>query len=177
VFPADRPISYVALGHLHRAHGWSDPYPIRYCGSPLQLDFGEAAGTKAVMLVDAAPGQPAEAREVELQSGRRLTTVRGTLDELADQRDTTGDDWLRVRVRGSVPAGVSDTLREWFPEAVDVQIDREDDERPEEKRADASGRSPAELFADYLHERGIADGRVAALFDELLEEALASDTA
>jgi exonuclease SbcD len=177
VFPADRPISYVALGHLHRAHGWSDPYPIRYCGSPLQLDFGEAAGTKSVMLVDAAPGQPAEAREVELQSGRRLTTVRGTLDELADQRDTTGDDWLRVRVRGSVPAGVSDTLREWFPEAVDVQIDREDDERPEEKRADASGRSPAELFADYLHERGIADERVAALFDELLEEALASDPA
>jgi DNA repair protein SbcD/Mre11 len=178
VFPADRPLSYVALGHLHRPHGWSDPFPIRYCGSPLTLDFGEAAGTKSVTVVDARPGHPASARDVELHSGRRLTTLRGTLEELEAARGTTGDDWLRVVVRGPVPAGVSDTVREWFADVVDVQIERDDDDdRAHLPEAGRSGRSPGELFADYLAERGIADERVPALFAELLEEALASDPA
>ena len=40
VFPAAA--DYVALGHLHRPQEIPGPCPIRYCGSPLQLDFGEA---------------------------------------------------------------------------------------------------------------------------------------
>ena len=38
-FPATA--SYVALGHLHRPQKIAGPAPIHYCGSPLQLDFGE----------------------------------------------------------------------------------------------------------------------------------------
>jgi exonuclease SbcD len=177
VFPAERPVAYAALGHLHRAQGWSDPYPIRYAGSPLALDFGEAAGTKSVTIVEAEPGRPATHRPVELEQGRALTTLRGTLDELREQVGTTGDDWLRVVVHGEVPAGVGDTVREWFPEAVDVQVERPDD-RPTRRHDDGHmGRSPGELFADYLVERGIADARVQQLFGELLEEALATDPA
>lgn len=177
VFPAERPVSYVGLGHLHRAHGWSDPYPIRYAGSPIQLDFGEAAGTKSVSVVDARPGEPASFRQVELESGRRLTTLRGTLDELEGRRGSTGDDWLRVIVHGEVAAGVGDTVREWFPDAVDVQVERDDEPRTGAGEVDRTARSPGELFSEYLDERGIADERVQALFDELLEEAVASDPA
>jgi exonuclease SbcD len=177
VFPADRPVSYVALGHLHRAHGWSDPYPIRYAGSPLALDFGEAAGDRSVTVVEADPGMPATHRQLALRSGRRLTTVRGTLEELDQRRDSTGDDWLRVIVQGEVTAGVGDTVREWFPHAVDVAIDRDDERNGEAIDVRRAHRSPTELFASYLAERGIADSRVQDLFDELLEEALASDPA
>ena len=53
VFPPSA--QYVALGHLHRSQVIPGPCPIRYPGSPLQLDFGETGDRKAV-LVDR--GQP-----------------------------------------------------------------------------------------------------------------------
>ncbi|BCB87948.1 hypothetical protein Psuf_052610 [Phytohabitans suffuscus] len=39
VFPGSA--HYVALGHLHRAQQVPGPAPVRYCGSPLAVDFGE----------------------------------------------------------------------------------------------------------------------------------------
>lgn len=38
------------------------------------------------------------------------------------------------------------------------------------RTAQRAGRSPRELFADYLGSRGHADDGVRELFDELLEE-------
>ena len=37
-----------------------------------------------------------------------------------------------------------------------------------------TGRDPLELFADYLHELGVEDDRITALFRELLEDELGS---
>ncbi|HEX6421927.1 MAG TPA: exonuclease subunit SbcD [Acidimicrobiales bacterium] len=73
---------YVALGHLHRAQHLPGPAPLHYCGSPLQLDFGETANEPRVNLVDVRPGLPAEVRPVPLACGRRLRTIRGTLDQV-----------------------------------------------------------------------------------------------
>jgi exonuclease SbcD len=70
---------YVALGHLHRAQQLAGPAPLHYCGSPLQLDFGETANDPQVNVVDVRPGLPAEVRAVPLAAGRRLRTIRGTL--------------------------------------------------------------------------------------------------
>ena len=159
---------YVALGHLHRAQQIPAGAPVHYSGSPLQLDFGETADTKSVTIIQASPGQPAEVRTVPLSAGRRLRTLRGTLEDLEAQRDTTGDDYLRVVVRGDRRAGLADLVREWFPHAVDVGVEAPADEtldRPER----GLGRSPHELFAEYLTERGATDERVLALFDELLD--------
>ena len=55
-FPATA--HYVALGHLHRAQILPGPAPLHYCGSPLQLDFGETASDPVVSLVDVRPGVP-----------------------------------------------------------------------------------------------------------------------
>ena len=49
-FPAAA--QYVALGHLHRRQQLAGPAPLHYCGSPLQLDFGETANEPVVNLVD-----------------------------------------------------------------------------------------------------------------------------
>jgi exonuclease SbcD len=70
---------YVALGHLHRAQQLAGPAPLHYCGSPLQLDFGETANDPVVNVVDVRPGLPADVRPVRLTAGRRLRTIRGTL--------------------------------------------------------------------------------------------------
>jgi exonuclease SbcD len=161
---------YVALGHLHRTQRIAAACPVYYSGSPLQLDFGETGDDKGVLLVDATPGKPAEVRTVKLIAGRRLRTVRGTLDELIAYAGTTGDDHVRVVVRSPARAGLADDVRELFPDAVEVAI-----ETPEaatvESRPARLGRSPHELFAEYLAEQGADDPRVRALFKELLEDA------
>jgi exonuclease SbcD len=57
-------LHYVALGHLHRAQEMPAPCPTWYCGSPLQLDFGEEADAKRVLVVDAEPGKPAKVDQI-----------------------------------------------------------------------------------------------------------------
>src|SRR5213079_1851791 len=109
---------YVALGHLHRAQPVPSPSKAWYAGSPLQLDFGETADEKCVLVVEAEPGKPARVEPRPLKSGRRLRTLRGTLAELAGL--DTGDDYLRVVVRESARAGLGDDVRALFPDAVEV---------------------------------------------------------
>jgi exonuclease SbcD len=175
VFPASA--HYVALGHLHRAQSLPGACPIWYCGSPLALDFGEAAGPKSVNVVNAAPGVPATVRTVELRSGRELRTVRGTLAELhaTAEAGTTGDAYLRVFVREAGRVGLADEVRELFPDAVDVIVEAPaGDGSPAEAGPARMALAPREQFATYLSERGIDDDALLALFTELLEETSAS---
>lgn len=160
---------YVALGHLHRAQDVPGPTRIRYCGSPLQLDFGETADTKTVTLVDLEPGVPAAVREIPLRSGRRLRTLRGPLAELEPLSGTTGDDFLRIIVTDRRRAGLADEVRALFPHCVDVLVQSPDDP-PAVTHAPVAGRSPGELFRSYLDAAALDDPRLPAAFDELLEE-------
>ena len=167
---------YVALGHLHRAQKVPAAAPVYYSGSPLQLDFGETADTKSVTLIEATAGKPAEVTTIPVSGGRRLRTLRGTLDDIESQKGTTGDDYLRVIVRGQRRAGLADLVREWFPEAVDVAMEAVEPATSTPAQTRGLNRSPQELFAEYLAERGANDERVVALFDELLD-VVASDSA
>ena len=169
-FPATA--HYVALGHLHRTQRIPSAAPVHYAGSPLQLDFGETADRKSVTLVEATAGKPAEVRTIDLTAGRRLRTIRGSLDELEAQTGTTGEDYLRVIVRGDRRAGLADQVREWFPDAVDVAVEAPAAKEDAARRPARTGRSAHELFAEYLSDRGAADERVLALFDELLDASL-----
>jgi exonuclease SbcD len=160
---------YVALGHLHRAQQVPGPCPIHYCGSPLQLDFGETEDEKAVLVVDASVGRPAQVRTVALGSGRRLRTITGTLSELAGVQ--VGTELLRVVVREAARAGLADDVRDLFPDAVEVVQASPSPDRPgTADRPRRAGRTPHELFSDYLAERSVDDDRLPALFAELLEE-------
>lgn len=173
VDPSDFPAAahYVALGHLHRTQSLSSGGPAWYCGSPLQLDFGETGNDPAVLVVEAAPDTPAAVRRLPLRSGRRLRTVQGTLLQLEAMAGTTGDDYLRIFVTEAARAGLADDVRELFPEAVDVRVLHEaagdGDATGASPRA---GRSPAQLFADYLAASGVADARLETLFGRLLDE-------
>lgn len=160
---------YVALGHLHRAQDVPGPTRIRYCGSPLQLDFGEERQDKSVTVVEVDPGVPAAVREVALTSGRRMRTLRGTLDELEAAAGTTGDEYLRIVVTDTRRAGLADEVRVWFPHAVYVVVDTPDDDRPR-RAARPADASPSELLAAYLAESGVDDDRLVPAFEALLDE-------
>lgn len=162
-------IGYGALGHLHRPQRVPSGPPLHYCGSPLQLDFGEGEQTKQVNIVTIEAGVPADVQARPLGSGHRLRTLRGTLDELAAV-DGIGDEWLRVIVHGPGQAGLAQQVRELLgPGVVDVRL--ESPERAHEPTEDLDhSRSPQELFNEYLQRSDIDDRRVGALFAELLDE-------
>jgi exonuclease SbcD len=175
VFPPS--CTYVALGHLHRPQAVPGPCPIRYSGSPLQLDFGETADHKSVTVVDARPGAPAAVREVPLTAGRRLRTLRGTLAELDAHRGDVGDDHLRLVVREQPRVGLGEEVRERFPNAVDVVVERPADAEPRAERVPRGERSPVELFGDFLADRGEEDPKLLALFQELYDEVSSPEAA
>lgn len=168
---------YVALGHLHRAQRLDGPAPLHYCGSPLQLDFGEVANEPSVNVVEARPGAPAQVRAVPLAAGRRLHTLRGTLADVLDRAadPALADAHLRIVLDEPARVGLADEVREAVPQAVEVVLAaRADDGGPGsgDRVADPDRlrRTPHELFTEYLTERDAADERVVRLFDELVGE-------
>ncbi|MQA79399.1 MAG: exonuclease subunit SbcD [Streptosporangiales bacterium] len=169
VFPAS--CHYVALGHLHRQQEIAGPCPVRYSGSPLQVDFGEEANEAGVLLVDVAPATPARVTVEPITSGTALRTVRGTLDEVSALADNTAGAWLRVLLRERPRAGLREAVQELLPDALEVRVDPEfvagSDDR---QRAVRTGRTPGQLFAAYLEERGHDDTAVKDLFERLYDE-------
>jgi exonuclease SbcD len=162
---------YVALGHIHKMQQMAASAPSWYAGSLLQLDFGEAGQDKFVNIVDIHPKQPAEINPVQMTGGRGLRALRLKLDELPQHADRYGDDYLRVTVELDAPAThLYERVREFLPNALDVQIERTDEPAP---RSDAarSGLAPHELLARYYRERVNADvpKPIVDAFNELYE--------
>ena len=168
-------LHYAALGHLHRAQKLPAACPAWYSGSPLQLDFGETDDVKSVNVIEAEPDTPAEVEVVPLSAGRRLRRVKATLDEIERLAPELGDAYLRVEISAAPTPGLADKVREILPNAVDVVIAGRARETEEPQPERNLGRSPRELFSEYLKERGASDARVRALFDELLDQVHAPD--
>jgi DNA repair protein SbcD/Mre11 len=176
---------YVALGHLHRAQQLAGPAPLHYCGSPLQLDFGETANDPVVNVVDVRPRLPADVRPVPLTAGRRLRTIRGTLVgvlaaavAVADGTSRSEDAHLRIVLDEPARAGLADEVRERVPDAVEVVLaPREGDGGQRVADPDRLRRTPHELFAEYLAEHDVADDRLVVLFDDLVDEVVSHPAA
>lgn len=165
-------LQYVALGHLHRRQHIAGPCPIHYCGSPLQLDFGETTDDKAVLLIEARPGMPASVTERRLTAGRRLRTLSGSLTDLAAHAGCIGDDHLRIVVREAPRPGLGEDVRLLFPDCVDVRVERPDDviDAAAGPGRSREGLGPTELFGAYLAQTGASSVDLVALFADLLEE-------
>jgi exonuclease SbcD len=171
VFPATA--HYVALGHLHRQQEIPGPCPTFYSGSPLAIDFGEEANEPAALIVTAEPGIRADARPVPVTGGRRLRTLRGTLDQVISEGEQAGDAYLRVILAEPGRAGLGDLVRDELPNTLEVMLDDAHRPRPgsrDEDRPSRIGRGPLELFGYYLGEQDIDDPRITAMFAGLLDE-------
>ncbi len=169
VFPAST--HYAALGHLHRRQQVPAPCPVHYCGSPLAIDFGEQDNQPSVSIVEVTAGTAAKVRAVPLTAAVPLRTVRGTLAELASV-PVDESAWLRVYVKEKTRAGLKEDVQALLPRALEVRIDPGllPDLDPTARRVSNVGRSPRELFAEYLEAKGVADTEVGELFGRMLEE-------
>ncbi len=149
VFPTSA--HYVALGHLHRAQTVLGPCPVRYSGSPLAIDFGEAENVPAVTIVDVTAQTAAKVREVPVTAATRA--AHGARHAGSNwRRSKTGEAWLRVyRARdapgraarggaGAAAPGAGGADRPGHAAAT----------APGPRAEERAGRSPRDLFADYL---------------------------
>lgn len=166
VFPGS--LSYVALGHLHRPQRIPTAAPVRYSGSPLQLDFGEAGEQKSSVLVEAEPGTPAKLTELPLTGGIRLAVLRGSLPQVLEQAESMGEAHVRVVLDEAPRVGLAEEIRQRIPGVVDVVLERTHDPVTVPERA-RLGRPPRELFLEYL-ELQHADANLVTVFDELFDE-------
>lgn len=163
-------LSYVALGHLHRQQRMPHPGAVWYSGSPLQLDFGEVDDRKGVLLVDVEPGKPARVTEVPLMSGRRLVTIRGTLEEVKAGADRYEDAYVKVVLTEDARVGLADDVRTVIPGAVDVVLDAPHPPERAHNGQPTDQLTPRDAFHRYLEQRGALDEAVIELFDELVAE-------
>lgn len=161
---------YVALGHLHRRQQVAALCPVHYSGSPIAIDFGEQDNDNVVCLVEATPDTPAQVTDIPITTGRRLLTIRGTVDEVASQAAVVGEAFLRVYITEPSRAGLRDEVASYLPNAIDVCIDPafaaplQGSSRQARAGAD---RTPSELFADFCATKNVSDPRVEALFARL----------
>lgn len=173
VFPSSA--QYVALGHIHQAQTLSAKTQVRYSGCPMHLDFSDTPADKTISIVEVEPGEAAVVREVPIAAGRKLITLKGTLDQCVAQASRWGDAWFRVKIDEAWRTGLDTEVRDAIPGAVDVRIaslGEDVDAEPDDEWAPVEEADPVDLFGEFLAERDISDPKVIALFKELLEERL-----
>jgi exonuclease SbcD len=117
-------VDYVALGHLHRRQS---PAPtITYSGTPLAYSFSEAGDTKSVSIVDLAADGSVTVTPVPTPVGRRLATVRATLDDLLTNPSFSEyeDAFLAVTLLDEIrPREPVTQLRSRFPHVLTLSFD------------------------------------------------------
>lgn len=165
--------SYVALGHIHRPQKVGGAAAeTRYCGSLLQLDFGEKGQDKSVTIVDARPGLPPKLRQVPVDVGRELLSVRARVDTLDEVAARVGDAYLTVELLVDQPIpGIADRVRAALPNALDVRLVLPE---PDESEPAPSlrGLDPKQQFLHYyqaVHSAPPPDELVVA-FETVYEE-------
>ncbi|MEA2477789.1 MAG: repair protein SbcD/Mre11 [Actinomycetota bacterium] len=178
VSPARLPAtaSYVALGHIHKPQKVkATAADTRYCGSLLQLDFGEKGQDKSLVVVDVAPGKPPKTTTIPIEAGRRLLEVNATLDELPGLAEKVGDAFVRVNLSVDSPVpGIADRVRDALPNALDVRLILPDTDKAPEAPS-LSGLDPRQQFVSYYESahQGDPPDVLLTAFDRVYEEVVA----
>lgn len=190
-----RGVDYVALGHLHGPQkvtigagtsendgGDGARTVARYSGSPLAYSFSEMHHRKSTVLVDVrADGVHGEPELIDAPVPRRLSDVRGTLDEiLGELGEAHADDWARVHVTDAArPENLVARVRSRLPHALTVLHEPPQRTGPGAVAAVTAAADPFDVCCDFVaHVRGEGGQPDAAERDVLrsaLERALAAD--
>ena len=166
-------IDYLALGHLHGCQDLTRSVgaPAWYSGSPLAFSFSGRHHRKSVLLVElGAPGTAAQVRRIDTPVPRRLTELRGTLEEILARRDEHAGDWLKAVVTDPArPAHLQEQLREAYPHLLLTEY------APEGRAASAGTpvvrreQNPLEVMDEFLAH--VTGGDPTAAEHDVLERA------
>lgn len=165
--------NYIALGHIHKPQKVRGAAAYtRYCGSLLQLDFGERGQKKSVTLVEASAGKPAKVTDIPLTSGRKLLDVDATVADLARIAADSGNAYLRVNLSvDQATPGLADQVRAALPNALDVRLVLPELPSEEPSRS-LRGLDPRAQFVAYYKHSHQSDPppEILVAFDRVYEE-------
>ncbi len=179
VFPGNA--DYYALGHLHRPQTVGGNEHVRYCGSPLALDFGDDSA-KSVLLVELGDTGLEEIRKIEVPAFRRLVALQGNLPEilwkLNDLSAVPGEltPWADILVEDSLPDAqerVEEAAANLNLEILRVRYSSSAaGEDPWAEGEQLEELSPLEVFRRCCEAQGIeADDLLEGAYGELLLQA------
>lgn len=120
-----RDFDYVALGHIHRAQriGKGQCY---YSGTPLKYSVSEAAHEKSFQIVELGEkGQEPVVRKKQLKPLRELCVLRGTLQEVLEQREHAKDFVSITLTDEEEPYMPKEQLELVFDHILEIRIDNE----------------------------------------------------
>lgn len=75
-------IDYMALGHIHKPQTIGDKAHIRYCGSPVFLDFSEREYEKRIIVLEIENQNIKNIKPVTIPKSREFRKIVGTLIEV-----------------------------------------------------------------------------------------------
>ena len=167
-------VDYTALGHLHRAQALREG--LRYSGSPLPYSFSEAGSRKASWLVELGPDGLARVEEVPAPVHRRLTALRGRLDELLTDPSYSSaeQDFVAVTLTDAVrPVEAMAALRRRFAYPLTLAWEPAEVVRAESTYAERTrGRSDLQVAQEFLaHVRSEPTERETGVLRDALETA------
>jgi exonuclease SbcD len=156
--------SYVALGHLHGQQTLAGH--LRYSGSPLPYSFSEATHRKGSWLVELDASGTKRAERVPAPGYRRLSLLRGRLEDLLGSPiySKNEDDFVSVALTDpSRPDGPMDALRTRFPHILVLTFEPTPSGEPDDRcyRARVAGRDDraiAEEFIQHVRNAPATDG-------------------
>ena len=170
--------TYVALGHIHKPQrvGGAGLVPAYYCGSPLQLDFGEVGEEKSFLVIEAEAGKPVQSiEEVPYQGGKPLIDRKAPLEELEEEAEELREaGWLRVTVPLNAPEpDISGKVKRLLPNAVVVRAELPETEQEEDEDRPPPGAPAADVFTAYFRRQHGRDPEDALIetFQELYQRA------
>jgi DNA repair protein SbcD/Mre11 len=144
--------SYVALGHLHGQQKIADR--LRYSGSPLPYSFSEAHHKKGTWLVELGDGGKLAVERVPAPVYRRLSLLRGRLDDLLTSARYADleEDFLAVALTDLArPEAAMDRLRRRFPHVLTLAFEPEGAVHDERSyRARVAGRDDLTVAAEFV---------------------------
>ncbi|ADP80021.1 exonuclease SbcCD subunit D [Pseudofrankia inefficax] len=148
-------ITYAALGHLHRPQRVLGRADLRYSGSPLAYSFSETQDAKASLLVELGPAGLARVEPVPVPVHRRMTILRGPLEQLLtrlEYGEHTEDLVAAVLTDDARPVDAMSRLRARFPHTLVLRHEPEhapaDDGRTFTQRT--RGRDDLDVAADFV---------------------------
>ena len=145
--------SYVALGHLHGQQTLAGH--LRYSGSPLPYSFSEATHRKGSWLVELDADGTKRAERVPAPGHRRLSLLRGRLEDLLGSPafKHQEDDFVSVTLTDpSRPEGPMDALRTRFPHILVLTFEPTPSREPDGRcyRARVAGRDDQAIAAEFV---------------------------
>lgn len=118
-------VDYIALGHIHLHQHIAAASPVYYCGSPLQLDFGEKGMEKGFFFLETQPGMVCKPIFIPFRSGKKLIELTGEIEEISTSvvsDPALAGAHLKITLKTNTPTtDIFYQMKKDFPNAVEIR--------------------------------------------------------